>query len=248
AMARSTEPFGRAEQVTHDIDRTVDWIRNRHGVNQIALVGGSWGSVTSALYASDLGCEKVARLVLYAPIFAERNADWLALLGDPNDQTRFNPDFGASRLVSETQIRQRWDAEIRADMPTEWRDEAVVRAVVDASLDDDPESRGRAGPAFQVPNGAFADLWFCFNGIPIYDPASIRCPVLLLRGGDDTTSTRTDAMALLDHLGTSDKRYVEIATGSHFASAERNAGAYFATANAFLGEHAVNSQRFDRPD
>jgi pimeloyl-ACP methyl ester carboxylesterase len=51
----------------------------------VAIVGWSWGSITTARYAIGAGAGKVARLVLYAPIFAERNPDWLEMLADPAD-------------------------------------------------------------------------------------------------------------------------------------------------------------------
>ena len=90
--------------------------------------------------------------------------------------------------------------------------------------------------AFAVPNGTFLDLWEAMSGRPLYDPATVRCPTLLIRGGADPTSTRADALALLDRLGASERAYVEIANGAHFVSAERRAPRVFASCVAFLSE------------
>ncbi|MEM8754210.1 MAG: alpha/beta fold hydrolase, partial [Pseudomonadota bacterium] len=231
-MERAAAPYGRATEAIRDIDDAVAWIRARHGVEAVRLVGGSWGSITTALYASTIGADRVDRLVLYAPIFAEVNEGWRSILCDPEDASRVNPCFGAARTVTEAASRARWDAEIPDG--AEWRDEAVFQALVRSSLTDDPRSASHDPPAFRAPNGAFADLWEAFNGRPLYDPRAVARPTLLIRGGADPTSTRTDALALLDRLGASEKQYVEIAEGAHFVSAEKRAPMVFDAVTSFL--------------
>src|SRR5690606_14299307 len=110
-----------------------------------------------------------------------------------------------------------------------WRDEAVFQALVQSSLADDPIAAALNPPAFRAPNGTLLDLWEAFNGRPLYDPAGIRAPVLLVRGTQDPTSTRADALALFDALTSADHRsYVEVANGTHFVSAEHRGPAVFA--------------------
>jgi pimeloyl-ACP methyl ester carboxylesterase len=227
-----TKPYARASDAIRDIDDAIQWIRNRHNVNAVRLVGGSWGSITTALYTSTIGQACVDRLILYAPIFAEVNPGWHAILADPEAPDRFNPAFGASRLVDEAATRARWDAEIPNG--ASWRSEAVFQALVQSSIADDREANTRTPQAFRAPNGTFLDLWEAFNARPLYDPGIITCPTLLIRGGADPTSTRTDALSLLDRLGASDKQYIEIANGAHFVSAERRAPQVFAAATQFL--------------
>lgn len=224
-MEKVNAPYARATEAIRDIDDAVHWICARQGVDRICLVGGSWGSITSALYASTIGTSHVERLVLYAPIYAEWNAGWHEILADPNDPSSLNRDFGASRLVTEMVTRTRWDAE----MPTgaDWRDEAVLQALVQSSVADDPCAEQHDPPAFRAPNGTFLDLWEAFNGRPLYNPRAISCPTLLIRGGADPTSTRMDALGLFDLLGAEEKRYIEIANGAHFVSAERRAPQVF---------------------
>ncbi|MBZ0163582.1 MAG: alpha/beta fold hydrolase [Notoacmeibacter sp.] len=234
-MDDAKEPYARAAEVIHDIDDVIGWILQRHGTERIALVGGSWGSVTTSLYASTIGRDHVARLLLYAPIFAEKNDGWLEILADPGDPSRFNPAFGAFRLVDEAQTRARWDEEIPEGEIEQWRDEAVFQALVKSSFADDQEAHNQSPHAFRAPNGTLVDLWSCFNSEPVYDPSQILCPTLLIRGSADRTSTRSDALHLFDVLGTKLKRYVEIANGAHFVSAERNAWQVFNETSAFLG-------------
>ncbi len=231
-MESATAPYGRATDAIRDIDDAVAWICARHGVQSVRLVGGSWGSITTALYAATIGAARVERLVLYAPIFAEVNPRWQALLADPDDTSRLNPHFGPARLITEHATRERWDAEIPEG--ADWRDEVVFQALVQSSLADDPQSSCQTPPAFRAPNGTFVDLWEAFNARPLYDPADVRCPTLLIRGGADPTSTRTDALQLFDLLGADVKDYVEIANGAHFVSAERRAPSVFASVTRFL--------------
>lgn len=233
-MERAGEPYARAADAIRDIDDVAKWIAARHQMDKLALVGGSWGSVTTSLYTSTIGRNRVDRLVLYAPIFAERNEEWIELLADPTCLDCLNPDLGPSRFVSEEETRTRWDEEIPNGQINHWRDEEVFQALVRSSLADDKDAAKRVPRAFRAPNGTLVDLWSCFTGAPLYDPAQIECPTLLIRGSADRTSTRSDALHLFDRLGAKVKRYVEIANGAHFVSAERNAWQVFDEVNAFL--------------
>ncbi|MEM6464177.1 MAG: alpha/beta fold hydrolase [Pseudomonadota bacterium] len=230
-------PFAPAKDAVCDIGDVWRWISNRHNGRKVALVGGSWGSMTTSVFSRQIGASLLSALILYAPIFGQRNVAWLDFLADPASPDRLNPDFGQTRLVSEADTRRRWDAEIPDG--ADWRDEAVFQALVQSSLSDDPGSLERDPPSFQAPNGTLVDLWEAFNGRPLYEPGDITCPVLLIRGGADSTSTRSDALALFDRLGSTRKHYVEIANGAHFVSAEKRAPEVFSTANAFLKRFAA---------
>lgn len=232
ATEATQAPYARATDAIRDIDDAVDWIAARHGVSDVSVIGGSWGSITTALYAGTTGAAKIRQLVLYAPIYAARNQSWLRILRSPDDPSNVNPGLGAARRVTEAETRERWDGEIPDG--ADWRDEAVFQALVQSSLNDDPSSAMREPPAFRVPNGTLLDLWEAFNGRPLYAPENITCPTLLIRGGADTTSTRGDALALLDRLGACEKHYLEIANGAHFVSAERRAPQVFRAVNSFL--------------
>ena len=225
-------PFSRAPEALRDIADVTAWIRARHDGARLHLIGGSWGSITGAMFAGGPGSGDVDRLVLYAPIHAVHNEGWLRLLADPADPGRL-ADWGPTRPVTEAATRARWDAEMPGG--ADWRDEGTFRALIDASLADDPDAARRDPPAFAAPNGTLLDLWEAMSGRPLHDPARIACPTLLIRGGADPTSTRDDALALFDRLGTPDRHYVEIAGGAHFVSAERRAPEVFAAVRAFLG-------------
>lgn len=236
AMEAAREPYARATAAIRDIDDVVRWLCDRHRVAAVNLVGGSWGSITTALYATTIGESRVARLVLYAPIFAERNQGWLDLLADPDNPSRLNPALKAFRWIDEAGTRTRWDDEIPAGKGDAWRDEGAFQALVQSSIADDPLAASRPTPAFRAPNGTFVDLWEAFNGRPLYDPRRLLCPLLLIRGSADTSSTRCDALTMFDLTGSERRSYIEIAEGTHFISAEWRHIDVFAACNTFLGQ------------
>ena len=225
-------PYAQGDAAVADIGDAVDWISARHGGGPVGMVGWSWGSITTARYAIGAGAGKVVRLVLYAPIFAERNADWLGVLADPSDPSRLNA-FKAYRRVDLPSTRDRWDAQIPQGAEG-WRQESVLQALVAASLADDAQADQTDPPSFRVPNGTFVDLWEAFNAREPYDPAGLTCPVMLVRGAQDPTSTRSDALALFDRLGAGTRQYVEIANGTHFINAEAQAEQLFTAVHGFL--------------
>lgn len=218
-------PFARMDEAGRDIGDAMAWIAARHG-RAAALVGGSWGSITTAAWVAGGG--EAAALVLYAPIFAARNEAWIDLLGE-GGRLR---DWGPTRPVTLAGTRARWDAEMPAG--ADWREETVLADLWAQSLTDQGLPPG--AQAFQAPNGTFLDLWEAMSGRPLYDPSSVRRPTLLIRGGADPTSTRADALGLLDRLGAPERRYVEVANGAHFVSAERRAPQVFAASAGFLAE------------
>ena len=203
-------------------------------MERVSLIGGSWGSITTALYVSGLGRDKIDRLVLYAPIFGARNAAWLDMIADPKDPGRVNPALGAYRWVTEAATRARWDGEIPRADPSIWRDPGIIPALMSDLLAADPEGAARPEPAFRAPNGTLLDLFEAFNERPLYDPAALEVPTLLIRGDADPTSTHADASRLLDRLGAPIKRYRVIENGAHFVLGERNGWRVIAEGQAFL--------------
>ncbi|MEO1191724.1 MAG: alpha/beta fold hydrolase [Pseudomonadota bacterium] len=234
APAQAAPPYARASEVLADIDRAVEAVRGATGLNEIDLVGGSWGSVTCSLYASGEGRGKLRRLVLFAPLYAQVNQAWLEICGAPDDPLLPHPNLGAYRWVDAPTIRSRWDAEIPPADKTLFRPEPVFQAIMASSLAADPAGQRREPPAFRVPNGTLVDLHSVFSGKALYDPAAITLPTLLLRGDCDPTSTQADTSRLFEALAARQKHQVTIGGASHFAIGERAAPQVFKMAEAFL--------------
>lgn len=234
----ATFPEGRAyatgQEAIADITDAMDWIAERHSGAPITLMGWSWGTLTTARYVIAQSSHDIAALVLYAPLFNQRNQGWIDMLADPEDPTRLRP-LAPWRSVSLADTRTRWDAQLPDG--ADWRAESVLTALVEASLHDDAPDATCLPQTFRVPNGTFLDLWACFNGHGLYDPRAITCPTLLVRGSQDPTSTRADALGLLDRLGAPERNYVEIEGGTHFINAEQRAPVLFDAVTSFLMRH-----------
>jgi pimeloyl-ACP methyl ester carboxylesterase len=225
-------PFSRARHAVEDIGVAVSEVRRRQNVQAIDLVGFSWGTITAGWYASEHAAD-VRRLVLYAPLFAEKNLMWLDRIGDPADRSRLAGHFGAYRLITMADVIARWDSDAPGD-PRDIREDGVVESLFEAAVRLDALAGSYHPPAFRCPNGAFADLIEVFNGRPLYDPATIAAPVLLVRGERDTTSTASDMRRLETAIGSAEKACLEIPGGSHFFCIEKNHMSLYRAITAYL--------------
>lgn len=234
AAAELNPPFARAADVVHDIDDAVAFALRRTGDARLNLIGGSWGSVTAGLYTSTIGLAKVDRLVLYAPLFSTRNPGWLAWIEDPERPGQLHLSLGAYRLVSAEASHARWQAELEAAGDMGLLEPATFDVLMAAFLDTDHTADTRKPPSVRVPNGTLADLLEVFTERPLYRPEDITCPTLLIRGGQDPTSTAADAKGLLGRLGSREKSLATVSAGTHFVSAEINAPKVYEHARRFL--------------
>lgn len=245
ADANANPPVSDIDDAVADIDSAVQFICDLTGTERICLVGGSWGTVTCGAFVERHGGDAIEKLVLYAPLYAARNDGWLDLVADPEKPECFNSGLGAYRLVTESALRSRWNADIVQSDFDRALPEQIFRAIWDDCVSADETSNERSPPSFRAPNGTFKDLHSVFSGTSLYDASKITCPALLLRGSDDATSTRFDALGLFDKLGTADKRYFEISNAGHFASAEARAADVFRAVQGFLDSPRPNSKELN---
>jgi len=214
-------PFATLEQAILDIGAAVEFIRARENTRAIDIIGSSWGTVTAALYASR-NPQNVSRLVLYAPLYAERNAAWLERIADPANHQTLHPKFGAYRLLTLAELTQRWNGDLGDGDPAIRREADIAKTIFSTLAAADPRAPSHRPPALRIPNGALLDLVSIFSGRPLYDPTKLTMPLLVIRGADDTTSTDSDARNLLARSASHDKEYRIVAPGSHFLCVERN--------------------------
>lgn len=192
---------------------------------RVHLVGYSWGTIISGVLLAATDAPEVASYTAFAPVFrpsAER-ADAF----DPGDPPR------PARIVTESEARERWESQFPdGTEPGEWRDAAAFGAFWDAVHDSNQGLVGTEDPAIRAPNGTLVDLQRAVAAEP-YDPGEVDVPAMVLRGSNDPTATREDALTLYDALGDA-RRYVELAGGTHFMPLEHRRGALYATLNGFL--------------
>lgn len=227
-------PFPGLAQAIDDIGTAVDAILAREGVDAVDLMGFSWGTVTSSAYAA-ANAGKLARLALYAPLYGERNQLWLDRIAEPREPTRLLSSIGAYRLMTQADLVARWDSDIGGGDPARCREPGVAEAVFELFRSLDPAVRAGAAPAFRCPAGALSDLVSVFNGRPLYAPGALTMPTLLVRGAGDSTSTDSDARALLAAIASREKTYRIIEPGSHFLLLEKNRLQLYETLCDYLG-------------
>jgi pimeloyl-ACP methyl ester carboxylesterase len=233
APADAHPPFALLGDAVSDIGAAIDLILARERARAVDLVGFSWGTITSAHYAAT-NPGRVARLALYAPLYAEVNSLWLGRIADPRDHSRLNPSIGAYRLMTKADLIGRWNGDLPTCDPSLYREHDVPELVFEVFSALDPRASSSCVPAFRCPSGPLADLLSVFNGLPLYDPRKLSMPTLLLRGCDDTTSTDSDARRLLAAIGSAEKSYRLIVPGSHFLILERNRSELYQRLDAFL--------------
>jgi len=190
--AEGAPPVGRAEDAVRDLGAAIRHARRVSRVDRVDLFGWSWGSVVSGLFAGRHP-EQVRRLILYAPVFDRR-------------RPKRHKTVGAWRNANKPEILAYFD---------EQREE---RAIWDEHID--AMFRFAGGDDLRLPNGPYRDIYG--PDAPIWDPAAIRAPTLVIRGDRDPASLRGPVGRLFDALvNAPEKRWVEVGGASHFLMRER---------------------------
>ena len=215
------DPPSRADEVVEDVGAALSTL----DYGRVHLVGYSWGTIISGTLLASGDAPTVSSYTAFAPVFrpsAERAAGF-----DPGDPPH------PSRVVTESEARERWESQFpEGTEPDEWRDPAAFHAFWDAVHDSNQGLHGTEDPAIRAPNGTLVDLQHAVVEAP-YDPDEVAVPTMVVRGSNDPTATREDALALYDALGDA-RRYVELAGGTHFMPLEHRREALYATLNGFL--------------
>ena len=232
-------PYAGLHEAVRDIAAVVDHACHADGTSQVMVLGGSWGSITVARYATEQP-RRVRALALVAPIYATPNALWLSELSSPGAAGQLRADLGATRRVGRADLCRRWDPEIPGGAPSLRRDDRVLDALMADALAAEPDRPDgtHSHDTFGVPNGTLQDLFESFSGRPLYEPALLPMPVLLVRGEDDQTSTAIDMLALQQGLVHSQVQCETLPDAGHFICAERAAPVLQRLLGDFLARHS----------
>jgi pimeloyl-ACP methyl ester carboxylesterase len=229
-----TVRFPTLSEAVSDIGTAVDDILQREDTGTLDMVGFSWGSITSACYAA-ANPGKIARLVLCAPLYGEVNPLWLERIAEAHGHAS-RSGIGAYRFMTRAELVRRWDADLGAgEEPAQYRERGVAEALFQAFAGLQPGTEWEGQPAFRYPAGPLTDLLCVFSGRPVYDPAGLTMPTLLVRSDGDTTSTDVDARKLLQAIASPRKSYRVIDAGSHFMLLEKNRGRVYTALIDYLG-------------
>lgn len=211
-------PLGRVPAAAAQIGSAVEEISRERGVEQLSIVAHSWGTLAAARYASSHP-QSVERLVLFGPIARREIAPDVPALPAFTDVTI---DEQYSRFVEGVpdghepvlEDFDRWAREYLAS---------------------DSDSETRDPPAVRVPGGPLADIAASWAGYFPYDPASIKAPVLIVRGAWDSLCNDHDAKWLQTRMtGAAEVRDAVVERATHLMHLERGRHDLYAVTNEFL--------------
>ncbi len=233
----ASRPLSRSHLALRDLHTVVEHARAEQGVNKISLIGWSWGATLAGYYAS-LHEEKVAGLVLYAPLYAvagHPDAGASSWLRDPEDPKLFNRAIGGYRLVPVEKIRRFWDAQIPAEDKSLYREEAVLEAFLQAILESDKTSALRDPPSIRAPNGPLEDAFYQGQGRHLFHASTIRSPTLIVAGEFDRFTLPKDRFNLVSDLTRAPVTQVEIIPeATHILLLEKRRHELYETVHNFL--------------
>lgn len=234
AMSQPPEahaPFARTEEAAADIAAAVDFILQRRGIPRLNLIGWSWGTTTTALYSTRQP-EKVAKLVMFAPVFTP------AQLPEPPPPV----PQACYRSVTLEQARQRWFAGVPAEKQAALVPQAWLDTWARAIFESDPEGSKQSPPVLRAPNGVLVDIlgeWL--RGRRLYDPSQLRAPTLIIKGDWDVDTPAAMAQGLFASLsGVPYRSYIEIGEGTHMLALEKHRNQLFRAVQSFLDDSSLD--------
>lgn len=209
--ATANPPLTRTPVAARALGAAARYVRRLRGVDAINVLGWSWGTSIAGMYV--LGDQQHVRaLVQYAP-------QWLKEPTVPAPSTT----IAAYRTVTREQIYERW----YKDVPESGRADLIppegFEAFWQAAIATDPVGAAMTPPQLRAPNGTSIDSAQFWNaGKPLYDPAGIMTPTMVIHAEWDADLPTYLARGYFAKLGTHRKRFVEIAEGTHSIIMERN--------------------------
>ncbi len=229
--AERNAPIVRTDTAAKDVGAAVDFILKRRALSKINLLGHSWGTTIMAVYTTTNNA-KVNRLALFAPQWVRTQGASLVDSGG---------SLGAYRTVTGDAVKKRRATGLPGGkqqelMPARWLD-----AYLEAAYASDPWSATQNPKAFRAPNGVVLDGREYWNvGRPMYDPADIRVPTLLVLAEWDADTPLYMAQALFPKLTNAPlRRLVVIGEGTHSVHAEKNRMQLFREVQTFFDEGAA---------
>jgi pimeloyl-ACP methyl ester carboxylesterase len=225
--AEANPPLSRTATAVRDVGAAVDFIKRRRGIRKLVLLGWSWGTTIMASFTTQNN-ENVDKLILYGAV-------WIRQGVAPIDTGGL---AGAYRTVTVASAKARWLAGAPEDrraglVPAGWLEQWA-----EATWASDPYAAKTNPPLLRAPNGSLIEArehWAA--GKPLYDPADIRVPTLLVHAEWDSDTPSYMSQAYWQLLVNAPyKRYVEIGGGTHSIIMERHRKQLWREVQLFLDD------------
>ncbi len=222
------EPAGKAapllvaEDAAKQVEIAARFILAHQDLHKLSIISHSWGSMPASRFAGAHPA-LIDRLVLFAPI-ARRSPR----------RYETAPQFPAWRIVTLEDQWNRFIEDVPAHEPPvlsrkhfeEWGERY---------LDSDAESRSRDPFGVKTPLGPFSEILKAWHGRLAFDPATVRCPVAIIRGEWDGLIDDKDARWLFDAFTQSPiKRDIKISRATHLMHLEAQRVALWEESIGFL--------------
>ncbi|MBU2534197.1 MAG: alpha/beta hydrolase [Alphaproteobacteria bacterium] len=224
--AEDNPPFMRTKDAAQCLGAIVDVVCGRRGVDRLCLIGWSWGTAITSFFTAG-NTERVERLVLYAPTW-DRSSTGPSVI-------HVEGKLGAYRTVTrEATLARRQnglsEAQKQTIMPAEWFDMWWA-----ATSESDEAGEGRT---IRAPNGVLLDGQEYWNvGKPLYDPSTIRAPVLIIVGELDRDTPPVMAQTVFPlFTNAAWKRLEVVSGGTHSIMMESHRMLLFRSVQNFLEE------------
>lgn len=219
-------PFLHTPDAVSCLGAVADFVCERRGIETFNLIGWSWGTAVSSIFAGD-NPHRVERLALYAPLWARSASDRSPLQVDG-----VIPAYRRISKAATVKRRRNGLSEELADelLPRDWFD-----LWWEATLAADPEAEP---DTLRAPNGVVEDARNTWNiGKEPYDPSRIRCPVLVIVGELDPDTQPHLAIRLFPRFtGAAWRRLTVVSGGTHAIMMEANRMLLFRSVQQFLEE------------
>lgn len=211
--AEKNQPIVRTETAVQDLGSAVDFLLKRLDVPQINLLGMSWGGTVSGTYTSRHN-DKIRKLVLVAP-------QWI---NSERSRLDSGAPLGAYRLIPLLSARESWFDGVPEDKRQRLLPKGGFEQWLAAALADAPRKEEQEQRVLRVPSGAVQDIReFWSAGKSFYDPGKISVPVLYIRAEWDVHVPLAVAQSYFRELtGAPERRWLEIAEGTHLILLEKN--------------------------
>ena len=220
--ASENKPIADTDTAARDYAAAADWVRARRSIEKLNVLGHSWGTAITGLYTSRHS-DKVNRLVLYAPVWLRKTASL----------TDAGGALGAYRQVTIDQARKRKDTGLKSGQNPQ--PDAWFEVWAKETFASDPVG-SQANPKFvRAPNGSVMDSRvFWSAGKPVYDPALIKVPTMLILAEWDADTPPYMAETLFPLLSqTPAKKLVILSGGTHSIMNEVKRFSLFNEVNRF---------------
>jgi pimeloyl-ACP methyl ester carboxylesterase len=227
APATDNPPIVRTPVAVRDVASAAAFIRSRRDLETINLIGWSWGTTLMSRYASE-NAAHVGKLVLIAP-------QWLRT--SPSAADTGGP-LGAYRIVERTAASNRW----LSGVPDDKKNAILPPAWFDTWAEATFASTGVGRDKLRAPNGTVQDsrdYWAA--GKPLYDPALLTMPVLIVHAEWDRDCPMDMAQTVFGKLSAAPyRRWVEIGEGTHSVFMEKNRWQVFDAVDDFLADRPAS--------